>query len=66
MTALCTLNLDVFVVSEWGVICGDGWGLLEAGVICKQLGLGFANAAVQTDFFGGRYSKVYKGHVLKV
>lgn len=64
MTTLYTLTLDGCVVSEWGVVCGDGWGLLEAGIICKQLGLGFANAAIQTDFFGGRYSKVcYKDHV---
>jgi len=57
------LTLNGFL--EWGIVCGDGWGLLEAGVVCKQLGLGFANAAVQTDFFGGRYSKVFIGLVLK-
>ena len=38
---------------EFGDICGDGWSLLEANVICKQLNLGYANEAYQTDFFGG-------------
>lgn len=25
---------------KWEVICGDGWSLLEALVVCKQLSLG--------------------------
>lgn len=38
---------------SWNVICGDGWSLLEAMVVCKSLGLGYASDAPQTDFFGG-------------
>lgn len=37
----------------WGTICSDGWSLLEANVICKQLHYGYAAGAYQTDYFGG-------------
>lgn len=43
------LNAD----ASWGCLCGDGWSLLEANVLCKSLGLGYANDALQTDFFSG-------------
>lgn len=25
---------------KWEVMCGDGWSLLEALIVCKTLGLG--------------------------
>lgn len=45
-------------VPGWGVICGDGWSLLEAMVVCRMLGLKYAKNAAQTNFFGGSSSKI--------
>uniref|UniRef100_A0A6P7FGK7 protein-lysine 6-oxidase n=1 Tax=Diabrotica virgifera virgifera TaxID=50390 RepID=A0A6P7FGK7_DIAVI len=42
---------------DWEVICGDGWSLLEALVICRTLNMGYASDAMQTDFFGGNLTK---------
>ncbi|PSN40047.1 hypothetical protein C0J52_20193 [Blattella germanica] len=44
--------------SEWGLICGDGWSIFEAMVVCRELGFGYANDAIQTDFFGGNSSAI--------
>lgn len=46
------LEMKVFN-GEWGVVCGNGWGLLEANIACKTMGMGFAASAEQTNFFGG-------------
>lgn len=43
---------------DWGLICGDGWSLLEANVICQQLGLGYGQAAVQSSYFGGHHHNI--------
>ena len=52
--AMFCANISRTLLKGWGVVCGDGWSLLEAGVICRQLGLGYATDAVESNFFGGQ------------
>ncbi|XP_037092406.1 lysyl oxidase homolog 3B-like [Pollicipes pollicipes] len=48
--------------ADWGVVCGDGWSLLPANIVCRTLGFGFAAASLQTGFFGGNgTAKVMSG-----
>ncbi|GBL85108.1 Lysyl oxidase 2A [Araneus ventricosus] len=44
--------------SDWGLVCGDGWSLLEANVICQQVGKGYGQAAVQSSYFGGQHKNI--------
>ncbi|XP_071959278.1 scavenger receptor cysteine-rich domain-containing protein DMBT1-like isoform X1 [Antedon mediterranea] len=45
-------RVEIQIQGIWGTICDDSWGLQDATVICRQLGLGRASSAPCNAHFG--------------
>ena len=48
--------------STWGTVCHYGWDLVDANVICNQLGLGKANAAAHR-YYGWSSGQIWLNDV---
>ena len=45
-------RVEVHHNGVWGTVCDNGWDLREAEVVCTELGLGEAVAAIPSAFYG--------------
>ena len=56
-------RVEVLFNGTWGTVCNNGWNLMDANVVCRELGFQGAMNAVNSAAFGRGQGKIWLDNV---